>query len=635
MSTKHLDLPAKKALVLLGRQERIEDDFIKAIDALPKIELNTFSDASFNPTEYINSILSKSEFTNTLASEKRLDLIRHLQSLLISSQKQAINETQRGVYTHCADYIEAGKELSRFSTDMIFIKSMLHDISVIAQSSIQQRARMQYEYELGKDSAPNSIASIMIPQKGDATMAVENISVLDDLLVNVKGLKDALDKQRSRRILLVTQGPQCHEIDSESRHVKPVDIYVFSDLILIITKIKGSKRYQIQENLEDDSSLYTHNISHILPLKELQIKDISMIGDVELYNAFQLVYRASHFYIFQTDVEEGKRYWMQEIQKSISKYKEEEQKMLRKSRKNRELMRLSVISSDIAHQPSIADAIVHIDAQILKELDDGLSVLEMDIAILHYEQAIEQRSILLNNHKEQSYLTARTVNDKLQILQARFAYCEHQLESFILHELVNTVLSKNRTCLLIRWSAMLNIVDKALSIFLNTQKDLIKQRTKKIKFYGNIRRVIEELSRLTVEIIIDSNERLQSAMGISLDESSQNELIPKNRFCYVILLWTRERIEEFTTVFITNVFQLVKGDLETIEDCIKIVKTEFCLLTSVGLDMMYIFQERVDKQIQIAIMQAHISLESSLSRIEFVDHFLFEHKAHPLINWSR
>lgn len=137
---------SKKAMAILGRGGD-EGELKRATEALPKMDLADFHEQDFNPEKHARDILIRDEFHLILKSTRRREFLKHVHASLSAIHLQSIHELQRSVYAHCAEYIEVDKELARFSTDILSIRTILHDISAIAQGAIQQRAYIQRDHE--------------------------------------------------------------------------------------------------------------------------------------------------------------------------------------------------------------------------------------------------------------------------------------------------------------------------------------------------------------------------------------------------------------------------------------------------------------------------------------------------------
>ena len=105
-------------------------------------------------------------------------------------------------------------------------------------------------------------------------------------------------------------------------------------------------------------------------------------------------------------------------------------------------------------------------------------------------------------------------------------------------------------------------------------------------------------------------------------------LISRSRICYILLLWARDRIQEFTQAFITHVFDAVRSDLSMIYDCIQVVNIQLALLSDRGIYVEYVFQERIEQHVQLSIMQVQRALAAKWTSDTFIENLSIEHDTH-------
>ncbi|CEH13714.1 Exocyst complex subunit [Ceraceosorus bombacis] len=165
-----------------------------------------------------------------------------------------------------------------------------------------------------------------------------------------------------------------------------------------------------------------------------------------------------------------------------------------------------------------------------------------------------------------------------QSLSAKLAHHTSLLVAAITHDLSSPYLKKTSVVRNASYLLRLDKGEKAREIFLAARSELLRRRSRQIKFEGDVSLYISELALVHFTLVKNTSEWYMSAFK-------------DNRMASGFVRWASAQIEAYAEIFRRQVYGVADQDPKVVSEAIEITKSSANQLKEVGLSFGFLLED--------------------------------------------
>ncbi|XP_030637778.1 exocyst complex component 8 [Chanos chanos] len=514
---------------------------------------------NFDPQNYVKQLSQQSD------GDRDLQEHRHKIQTLADETAQNL---KKNVYKNYRQFIETAKEISYLESEMYQLSHILTEQKSIMESITQTL--------LSTDK--DETAKEMLAAFPKETEEVKQ-RTLTTLLEKVEGCKNLMETPGR---YLVYNGDLI-EYDAESMsQIQKVHAFLMNDCLLIATWLanrRGTVKYKYN-TLYDLQDFAVVNVKDNPPMKDMF--KILMFPDSR---------------IFQAENSKIKKEWLEileETKKSkVAKDRHKKEEEVPNSPVRQEV---STNPFDEEDEPLESEELVDLSPEWIQELPEDLDVC---IAQRDFEGAVD----LLDKLNE--YLRDQPVSPRVKELRSKVDERVRQLTEVLVFELSpdrslrgGPKATRRAVSQLIR----LGQSTKACELFLKNRAAAVQTAIRQLRIEGATLLYIHKLCNIFFTSL------LETAKEFEMDFAG-------NTGCYsAFVVWSRSAMKMFVDAFSKQVFDS-KESISTAAECVKVANEHCKQLSEIGLDLTFILQSLLVKDIKAALQsQKDIIIEATKHR---------------------
>ncbi|KAG9032178.1 exocyst complex component exo84 [Tulasnella sp. JGI-2019a] len=534
--------------VIEVRVERTAEQYGRVADETlredPKdLDMDLLAKDNFNPEVYL-----KTKMAHSTEEE-----IRHLQESLTASRAATAADLQRNVFKNYAEFVLISKEISTLENDMLELKE-----------SLSEWKNMPSLLNIDDSGSATSVADRRRAARSSiADLRTLYASQLQDLHVQIEGSAKFVPAIPGRHI--VSEFPDLWALNSATYKVEyAVHVVLLDDSVLVAKKRK--KRTGGGGKLVTDRSW---------ALGDLTIIDVK--DTIDLNNVIK-IRRGKEMHVFKTDTLSDKKGFLALVRQvseelGIKKRKEREgEHERRKSVWTGDRISLVIDGNPMPSFPAwLADLQsqgipgVQKDEKDLRWVSDFVDSLAVAIAQREWEEAVG----LIEQAQGVTTAPAST------LLPPRVSPLKVALTNDLLHDIADPT---NRKLAVVKLAAHLNSLGAGVAArdaFLSMRTEVLRKRTRMIRFEGSISLYVSELALVTFTHVKHTAEWYLASWR-------------EHDMASGMVSWAKERIEVFATMFRRQVYG-PDVDAQTIQESVQVTRLQGKrLLQDIGLDFMFL-----------------------------------------------
>ncbi|GAC98205.1 potential exocyst complex component Exo84 [Pseudozyma hubeiensis SY62] len=544
----------------------------------PAVDLHLLSQSDFDPQAYLRAKLSHH-------SESSL---RNFKQSLSAAKQAANDDLKRQVFKNYSEFITISKEIATLENDMLELKELLSEWKQLPQA-----------LELDDSSSTTGGFSDSFHRKanGGGGKANRNSTVdlqqiyraqITSLWEGIEGSQKFLPYTPGRH--LIAEASSFTELNAATyKPQQSIALFLLDDLLLIATRRKRQMSSKVRLVAESCFSL-----------AEIVVIDLKDGGD--LTNAIKIK-RGRETYVYRTERGEDKR-------ALLNAFRRVAEELARKRRNGGgEVVDGSKRQSTLLSSPAgkqFAAAARGLHSELLTpigELGDAMrdaneggmmaaaaasaaserkdpgrwnndfaDQLSVCIALREFDQAtnlIEKGRAVLSTYTSTSDVSWMHLSAKLTSLTSELVAAISA--DFTRQNLKKSMVVRNASFLL-----RLDQGEKARQLFLDARTELLKKRTRQIKFEGDTGLYISELAMVHFTLIKNTSEWYMAAFK---DGSMASGFVE----------WAWERVEEYAVLFRRQVFG-VQQEQKVVGEMREISLRLAAQLNEVGLDFGFLLE---------------------------------------------
>lgn len=559
----------------------------------PAVDLQLLSQSDFDPQAYLRAKLSH----HTESS------LRTFKSSLAAAKQAANDDLKRQVFKNYSEFITISKEIATLENDMLELKELLSewkqlpqalelDDSTTATSSFSDFSRSKASGKANR----NSTIDLQQIYRAQITSLWEGIEGSQKFLPYVPGRHLIAEASSFTELNAATYKPQ-----------QSVALFLLDDLLLIATRRKRQMSSKVRLVAE-----------RCFSLAEIVVIDLKDGGD--LTNAIKIK-RGRESYVYRTDRAEDKRALLnafRRVAEELAKKRRNEAEYGAAADARKRESTLLSSPSISQHQfealslgsgtSSGANARGYGGGLLTPIGEDGpadgggggvmaaaaasaaserkdpgrwnndfADELSVCIALREWDQAvtlIEKGRAVLS-----TYNTSPTDAVSLD-LASKLAARTSELVATISSDFLRQHLKKSAVIRNAGFLLRLDQGEKARQLFLDARTELLKKRTRQIKFEGDTGLYISELGMVHFTLIKNTSEWYMSAFK-------------DGRMASGFVQWAWERVEEFAELFRRQVYgsEEERESVEVVEEVQEISLKLAAQLKDVGLDFSFLLEQ--------------------------------------------
>ena len=471
----------------------------------PAIDLEMLSQENFDPQLYLKMKLSTSSET----------FLRQFQDSLLATKEAASSDLKRQVFRSYQDFITISKEIATLENDMLELKELLGEWKTLPQA-------------LELEEGGSSIGSLTDSALRGRSMRGNRNSMVDlqqiyraqimSLWEGIEGSQKFLPYVPGRH--LIAEASSFTELNAATYKPKQgVALFLLDDLLLVAVRKKRQMSARVRLVAE-----------RCFSLSEIVVIDLKDGGD--LTNAIKIK-RAKESFVYRTDRSEDKRALLnafRRVAEELANRRRKESLAEAEARKRESQMhpsgdgagssRFSTLKGDSMGQllaeadkesgrgeADLGGGDVGTDSKDASRwLSDFSDQVSVAIALREWGEAVtlmDQGQSMLANYAS-SDAAHRDLSFKLQTLAS-------QLVDSVTHDLSSPTLKKSAVVRNVGYLLRLDRGEKAREVFLQSRSDLLKKRSRQIKFEGDVSLYISELALVHFTLIKNTSEWYMSA----------------------------------------------------------------------------------------------------------------------------
>lgn len=530
------------------------------------------------------------------------DAIHIIHRSLQSSHECTVAELGKNFYKNNAEFVKVAQEADKFENDLNTMRAMISQLKGFSAEITGTRDRFdQQAVVLNADTkedkgSPASITETITKQPN--TQASNEID--PELQGKLKKITYLIPEA-----LRIVEGSRAVLLESTTMAVylekqwKPAQIWLLSNGVLIASrKAKVSLTQGVRHKL---------TFERFYGVEGLLISNVKDTADLQ--NCFKIKNSENGSVFLHTETDEVKTNMMEMIQKAIQDHQEGQERdtrvhfeakdsnggvagiLLSKTETSKSHRRTSsactsgtnnrssLYDSCFDHQELSPDAVNSFE-KTLEDLSEALCCTNYQLAL----DITEKRNILIMIYFAHTCLV-RYDFDKIDFnsqlvnsLRTRFSDLRHQLASYLFIEISDSLISKTKMIEHIQKLIVLGFTEESRERFLISRSELIKAKTLKIQYYGNVFASVALLSSITFESI-----------EVAFDWF--NESFMDEKLMSAFVSWCRNEISRFCEIFSR---QALRRDLtmNVLSECIQDALNKCRALGQCGLDLSIFLEER-------------------------------------------
>lgn len=416
--------------------------------------------------------------------------LRNLQDALTGMQNTTSKQLKTQVFKNYSEFITISKEIATLENDMLEFKDLLSEWKQLPQ-------QLQIEDPAGDAAKPWGSNAVLGSVKGHRSSRVDLEQIykaqIAALWENIEGSQKFVPYVPGRHLIAETS--QFVEVNAATYKPKQaVALFLLDDLLLIAVQKKrhyGNRVHLVAEQC--------------FGLSEIVVVDLKDSKDLK--NALKIK-RGKEVYVYRTDKAQDKR----ALLNAFRRVGEDLGNKMKRERKSRaDAKRADAVLSDSMDLSSNtltgdADKEPKTDASLAPWLNGAVDDLAVHIALREWDEAVA----LVEEGRHR--LANRPVSEgPLYLLVENFNACASELVAAISAELVAPF---QRKATVVRDATLLLRLDKgreARDLLLASRTELLRRRTRQIKYEGDISLYISELSMLYFTLIKNTGDWYMSA----------------------------------------------------------------------------------------------------------------------------
>lgn len=591
-----------------GGRRRNEDGIrtdSRKVQSGADIDLETLGHDKFDPEKYLKVHLSISGGSDPQHLKDFKDRLR-------SAQVATNQDLQENVYKNYSAFVAISKEIATLENEMLELKTVLEEFKTLPGDLDMGLGSEEFNLSGGsltsdirKRTARNSVADVNALYR----------TQLEALWENVEGSQKFLPIIPGRH--LVSESKTFVELNSITYKPKHnVHLFLLNDTLLVaVPKRTGMGSTKVK--LVADKCFN---------LGEISVTDLKDGGDLD--NAVKIT-RARETALFKTDRSEDKRALLSSFKKGAEELASRKRKQSIMEAEQRRGGRQHTLDGygggDRAALPTMyeegtfeipnfqnvqpskilgfgKDDPTGKDLSWIGDLSDELSV---SIACRAYDEAselIEKSKTILVQLKSipNSPISSPSNPESIQytLLKAKIDEKSQDLMQKLFDDLLDPTIRKTQVIKISSLITKLSLdpanplgspsavanIEKAKRSFLSMRSELVKTRSRMIKFEGDIALWVSQLAMVIFTLVKNTCEWYMTAFR-------------DNRMASGFVRWAAEQIELYASIFRRQVYG-VDQDVQSIQDCMSVTKAHASMLKEVGLDFGFLLESLLSPEAQ-------------------------------------
>lgn len=575
-------LPALPTAVGLGAVVSPEAPAVERWEAhaAPGISGQEFADENFSPHAFVAAQVAQQSETG----------LRSLRATLESIQTTTQRQLKEQVFMNYAQFINISREIATLENDMLEFKELLGEWKQLPQ---------QLHLQDTDDHVMDSDALMRHSLKRGSVADLESIykAQLASLWENIEGSQKFVPYVPGRHVIAETS--QFVEINSATYKTKQaVSLFLLDDLLLVATQ--RARHYGHQTYLVAERCF---NLSEIVVVDLKDTKDV--------HNAIKIK-RGKESVVYRTDRAQDKRALLRafrSVGEALSAKMKKERMARAQSRRN--ASGDPVLGDALDPTLQLDDATQRSDARVADVqalgtwLHQAVDDLSMHIALREWDVAVA----LVEDGKAR--LAKQPVSEgPLYLLVENFTACANSLVSAISAELVS---SYQRKSVVVHDAALLVRLDKgreARDLLLEARADLLRRRTRQIRFEGDTSLYISELAMLYFTLIKNTGDWYMAAFK-DYKMASGTLITLTTGF----VQWASDQIRSYAETFRRQVYG-ANQDPRIVQEAKDITRKCAQILNDVGLGLNFLLSDLLepDSNARVPILPTRTAPDSLTSR---------------------
>ncbi|KAJ9474696.1 Exocyst complex component EXO84 [Pseudozyma hubeiensis] len=541
----------------------------------PAVDLQLLSQSDFDPQAYLRAKLSHH-------SESSL---RNFKQSLSAAKQAANDDLKRQVFKNYSEFITISKEIATLENDMLELKELLSEWKQLPQALELDDSSTASGFS---DSFHRKANGVAAKANRNSTVDLQQIyrAQITSLWEGIEGSQKFLPYTPGRH--LIAEASSFTELNAATyKPQQSIALFLLDDLLLIATRRKRQMSSKVRLVAE-----------RCFSLAEIVVIDLKDGGD--LTNAIKIK-RGRETYVYRTERGEDKRALLNAFRRVAEE--------LAKKRRNgggesvdgrkRESTLLSSPAgrvmddrggagglltpigemADAMHEAGQGGMMAAAAASAASERkdpgrwnNDFADQLSVCIALREFDQAttlIEKGRAVLSTYTSTSDVSWMHLSAKLTSLTSELVSAVSA--DFTRQNLKKSIVVRNASYLL-----RLDQGEKARQLFLDARTELLKKRTRQIKFEGDTALYISELAMVHFTLIKNTSEWYIAAFK---DGSMASGFVE----------WAWERVEEYAVLFRRQVFG-VQQEEQMVGEMREISLSLARQLNEVGLDFGFLLE---------------------------------------------
>lgn len=453
----------------------------EAFSRTPQVDMGAFAQDNFDARAFVSTQLQQQNETG----------LRSLKDTLTTAQNSTQKQLKTQVFKNYSEFITISKEIATLENDMLEFKDLLSEWKQLPQ-------QLQIDDPIGDNGRPWGGDVVAGALKGNRSSLVDLEQIykaqIAALWENIEGSQKFVPYVPGRHLIAETS--QFVEVNAATYKPKQaVALFLLDDLLLIAVQRKrhyGSKVHLVAEQC--------------FGLSEIVVVDLK--DGKELKNALKIK-RGKEVFVYRTEKAQDKRALLNAFRR-VGEDLGNKMKRERKSRTDPKRPEALADSMDFTPgaMPGDGEKQERSPEQpdLAPWLNGVIDELAVHIALREWEEAVA----LVEEGKRR--LANRPVSEgPLYLLVENFNSCASELVNAISAELVSPY---QRKATVVLDASLLLRLDKgreARDLLLTARTELLRRRTRQIKYEGDVSLYISELAMLYFTLIKNTGDWYMTA----------------------------------------------------------------------------------------------------------------------------
>ncbi|WFD02126.1 exocyst complex component exo84 [Malassezia obtusa] len=517
----------------------------EAFSRTPQVDAGVFAQENFDARAFVS----------TQQQQQNESGLRNLKEVLSNIQNTTSKQLKTQVFKNYSEFITISKEIATLENDMLEFKDLLSEWKQLPQ-------QLQIEDPAGDASKPWGSNMVMGSVKGNRGSRVDLEQIykaqIAALWENIEGSQKFVPYIPGRHLIAETS--QFVEVNAATYKPKQaVALFLLDDLLLIAVQRKrhyGNRVHLVAEQC--------------FGLSEIVVVDLKDSKDLK--NALKIK-RGKEVYVYRTDKVQDKR----ALLNAFRRVGEDLGNKMKRERKSKaDAKRADAVLSDSmdlapGSLPGDNEKETKPDADLAPWLNSAVDDLAVHIALREWEEAVA----LVEEGRRR--LANRPVSEgPLYLLVENFNSCASELVSAISAELVAPF---QRKATVVRDATLLLRLDKgreARDLLLSSRTELLRRRTRQIKYEGDVSLYISELAMLYFTLIKNTGDWYMSAFK-------------DYKMASGFVQWASDQVRSYAATFRRQVYG-VDQDPQVVKEAKDITMSSAQILNDVGLGLTFLLE---------------------------------------------